>query len=68
MNTEYVDGSKTNERFNSLDKLVYAVEAKVSDPNVKKITIVFPQRRIPSKKNHTPERKATRAALREEDK
>ena len=50
MNTEYVDGTKTREQFETLDKLVYAVEAKVHDPNVKKITIVFPKRKIPSGK------------------
>jgi hypothetical protein len=62
MQAYYADGSKTIEQFDTLDKLVYAVEAKVHDPNVKKIIITFPQRRIPSKKNRTPERKATRAA------
>jgi len=51
MNTEYIDGTKTKEYFDTLDKLVYAMEAKVHDPNVKKITIVFPKRRIPSNKN-----------------
>jgi hypothetical protein len=51
MNTDYIDGSKTREQFDTLDKLIYAVQAKVHDPNVKKITIVFPKRRIPSKKN-----------------
>jgi hypothetical protein len=51
MNTEYTDGSKLKEKFDTLDKLIYAVEAKVHDPNVKKITIVFPKRRIPSNKN-----------------
>lgn len=51
MNTEYIDGRKEKEYFDSLDKLAYAVTAKVQDSNVKKITITFPQRRIPSNKS-----------------
>ncbi|HBJ74678.1 MAG TPA: hypothetical protein DDY86_03975 [Syntrophaceae bacterium] len=50
MHTHYNDGSKTIEQFDTLDKLVYAVEAKAHDPNVKKIIIVFPKRKIPSNK------------------
>lgn len=55
MQTEYVDGRKDKEYFDFLDKLVYALEAKVYDLNVKKITIIFPKRKIPSKKNRRAE-------------
>jgi len=50
METRYVDGTKTKEQFETIDELEKSAKEKMKNPNVKKIIITFPKRKIPSNK------------------
>jgi hypothetical protein len=49
--TQYYDGEKIKKGFDKIGELMDSVEEDAKDPNVKKIVITFPKRKIPSKKN-----------------